>query len=168
MPLPAWEETQRRLHALGASATASECHGVLCGLLAAGHSQAREAWLAESVGAEAPGGEIERIFDETVAQVDDDAFRFELLLPGDEQADLGGRTQALADWAAGFTFGMACAGRHPDDLPDEVAEFLRDAAEIARLSHSGADEGGEADFAEVVEYLRAGTLLTRTECRAQA
>ena len=165
MSLPSWSETDQRLRALGASASASECHGVLCGLLAAGHADARSSWLAESVGREAPGGEIDQLYDDTVARIDDRDFDFELLLPSDDDVDLEERARALADWAGGFTFGVACAGRHPDDLPDEVAEFVRDAAEIARLTGVGTGEGDESDYAEVVEYLRAGTLLTRTECR---
>ena len=41
---------------------------------------------------------------------------------------------------------------------------MRDAAEVAALTDGDEEEGDEADYAEVVEYLRAGTLLTRTEC----
>ncbi len=166
MALPDCQATQRRLEALGATATAPECHGVLCALLAVASEDPRTTWLAETVGDEAPGVEIERLYDETMAELDDTSFAFELLLPGDDAADLDERTRALADWAGGFTFGVACAGRHPEDLPAEVAEFVRDVAEIAGLTPAGEGEGDESDFAELVEYLRAGTLLSRTECRA--
>ena len=168
MNLPAWNDTRERLHALGATASASECHGVLCGLLAMGHGEARSAWLAETVGSETPGAEIDELYDATVAVIDDPEFGLDLLLPDDEAATLDERTQALADWAGGFTFGIACAGRSPEDLPAEVAEFARDAAEIAALTPGEEGEGDEADYAEVVEYLRAGALLARTECRPGA
>lgn len=166
MTLPAWDETEQRLRALGATASAPECHGVLCGLLAMGHGEARSAWLAETVGDETPGAEIDDLYDATITMIDDPEFGLELLLPGDEEATLEDRTRALADWAGGFTFGVACAGRTPGDLPSEVAEFVRDAAEIAALTPGDEGEGDEADYAEVVEYLRAGTLLARTECRS--
>lgn len=165
MALPDLPATRQRLEALGATATAPECHGVLCGLLAVAADDARTTWLAETLGEDAPGAEIERLYDETVAQIDDTGFAFELLLPADEEADLDQRTYALADWAGGFTFGVACAGRHPEDLPAEVAEFVRDVAEIAGLTPGDDGEGDESDYAELVEYLRAGTLLARTECR---
>ncbi|WP_139150854.1 UPF0149 family protein [Halofilum ochraceum] len=166
MTLPACNETEQRLRALGATASAPQCHGVLCGLLAVGDADARETWLAETVGEEAPGAEIDELYETTLQQLDDPEFGLDLLLPGDDEADLAERTRALADWAGGFTFGVACAGRAPEDLPAEVAEFVRDAAEVAALTDGDEDEGDEADYAEVVEYLRAGTLLARTECRS--
>lgn len=168
MALPDLPATRQRLEMLGATATAPECHGVLCGLLAVGADDARTTWLAETIGEEAPGEEIDRLYDETLARIDDTAFAFELFLPGDEDADLGERTRALADWAGGFAFGVACAGRHPEDLPGEVAEFVRDVAEIAGLAPGEEGEGDESDYAELVEYLRAGTMLARTECRGGA
>ncbi len=161
MTLPAWNETEQRLRALGATGS-----GVLCGLLAVGDADARETWLAETVGEETPGAEIDELYDTTLQQIDDPEFGLDLLLPGDDEADLAERTRALADWAGGFTFGIACAGRAPEDLPAEVAEFVRDAAEVAALTDGDDGEGDEADYAEVVEYLRAGTLLARTECRS--
>lgn len=167
MTLPAWNETELRLRTLGATASASQCHGVLCGLLAVDHTDARDTWLAETIGDETPGGEIEELYETTLRQLDDPEFGLDLLLPADDDTDLGERTRALADWAGGFTFGVACAGRAPEDLPAEVAEFVRDAAEVAALTDGVEDEGDEADYAEVVEYLRAGTLLARTECRSR-
>jgi uncharacterized protein YgfB (UPF0149 family) len=166
MTLPAWNETEHRLRALGATASAPQCHGVLCGLLAVGDADARETWLAETIGEETPGTAIDELFDATLQQLDDPEFGLDLLLPGDDEADLAERTRALADWAGGFTFGVACAGRAPEDLPAEVAEFVRDAAEVAAVTEGDEGEGDEADYAEVVEYLRAGTLLARTECRS--
>lgn len=166
MTLPAWDETEQRLRALGATASAAQCHGVLCGLLAVGHGDARETWLAETIGDEAPGATIDELYESTLRQIDDPEFGLDLFLPSDDDAGLAERTRALADWAGGFTFGVACAGRAPEDLPEAVAEFLRDAAEIAALTDGDGDEGDEADYAEVVEYLRAGTLLARTECRS--
>ena len=166
MPLPDWQATQRQLDTLGATATAPECHGVLCGLLAVAASDPRSVWLAETVGDDTVGSELDRLYAETEARIDDPECTLELLLPGDTEADLDARTRALADWAGGFAFGVACGGRHPEDLPPDVAEFVRDVAQIAGLSPGAPEEDDEGDYAELVEYLRAGTLLSRTECRA--
>lgn len=168
MSLPSWDDVDARLRALAAPATASESHGLLCGLLCMGEPGARAAWLEQVLGAAVAPAPLDALYDETLRQLDDAVFEFELLLPGDD-TDVAERTAAIADWCGGFAFGVGVSRRAQHALPEDTAEFLADVTEIAR---AGGDDDAiavddeEAAYAEVIEYLRVGTLLARTECGA--
>lgn len=164
MSLPDWEAIGARLEALEAERSASGCHGLLCGLLAMHAADARGRFARLALDAEAPPELLATLCDETLRQLDDAAFDFQLLLPGDD-VDLATRTQALADWCDGFVFGVGTAGRRGGDLPAQSAEFLNDVMRIAQADPEAIEgEADEAAWAELVEYVRVGVLLARTEC----
>ncbi|MDZ7829462.1 MAG: UPF0149 family protein [Halofilum sp. (in: g-proteobacteria)] len=164
MALPDWEAIGARLEALNAGRSASECHGILCGLLAVHAADARHRFARLSIEADAPPELLGTLYDETLRQMDDDGLDFHLLLP-DDDADLAGRTRALAEWCDGFVYGLGAAGRNVDDLPEQSAEFLRDVMNIARADADAASgDGDEAAMVELIEYVRVGAMLTRTEC----
>lgn len=164
MGLPDWEAIGARLEALDADRTASDCHGLLCGLLAVHAADARQRFARLAFDADAPPELLGTLYDETLRQMDDEALGFQLLLPGDE-ADLATRTRALAEWCDGFVFGLGAGERKVEDLPEQSAEFLRDAMNIARVDADAASgEGDEMALVELIEYVRVGVLLTRTEC----
>lgn len=165
MSLPSWDDVDARLRALAAPVTASESHGVLCGLLSMGEPEARAAWLEHVVGGGTAPEPLDSLHDETLRQLDDAVFEFELLLPGDD-TDLAERTAAVAEWCGGFAFGVGASRRAQETLPEDTAEFLADVTEIARASGDDAvgAEDEEGAYTEVIEYLRVGTLLARTEC----
>lgn len=165
MPLPTWQEMGHYLGTHEAPISAAESHGLLCGLLCMRADHARETWIQRTFDdaelSEAPAP-LDRVYDETLHQLDDTDFDFELLLPDDEELGLAERTAALAEWCSGFGFGVGASGRDTEALGTESREFLYDAARIAQAEVAG-DEDDEAAFAEVVEYVRMGVLLTRTE-----
>lgn len=165
MSLPSWDDVDAGMRTLAASATASECHGVLCGLLCMGEPEARSAWLEHVVGTSLASEPLDTLYEETLRQLDDAVFEFELLLPGDD-TDIAERTAAIADWCGGFAFGVGASRRGERALPEDTAEFLADVTEIARAGENDAIavEEEEDAYMEVVEYLRVGTLLARTEC----
>lgn len=164
MGLPDWGAIGARLEALDARRSASECHGLLCGLLAVHAGEARSLFARLAVDAESPPELLGTLYEETLGQMDDEALDFHLLLPGDD-ADLVTRTRALAEWCDGFVYGAGAGGRKAANLPAESAEFLRDAMNIARADAASASgEGDEAALAELIEYVRMGVLLMRTEC----
>jgi len=169
MNLPPWQEIDARMRAIGAPATASETHGVLCGLLCMGERGARAAWLRQSLGTGSAPPPLDALYGETLRQLDDATFDFQLLLP-DDDTDLAERTAALADWCGGFSFGVGLTSGGRGELPAEAAEFVGDVTEIARASIDDAlaDDTDEEAYAEVVEYVRMGALLVRTECGARA
>lgn len=165
MSLPTWQEMGYCLGTHNAPISAAESHGLLCGLLCMRADNARNNWIQrtfDDAEASEPRAPLDRVYDETLRQLDDTDFEFELMLPDDEELDLAGRTAALAEWCNGFAFGVGASGRDTDSLAEESREFLYDVSRVAQAEASG-DEDDEAALTEVVEYVRMGVLLTRTE-----
>jgi len=165
--LPQWDEIQDQLGEIDAPNSPSEAHGMLCGLLCMGVAGARRTWSERALDGAAVEGALDVLYGETLRQLDDAVFEFELLLPDDEHADLDTRTAALAGWCTGFAFGIGASGRGEGELPADSSEFLHDVVRIAQ-AEAADEEDDEAAYAEVVEYVRMGVLLTRTECAASA
>lgn len=150
---------------------ASECHGSLCGVLCAPEADA-EAWLAAALDGIDPtaGGVRELRFDllalaaEMRQQLRAGDMAFSPLLPDDDEP-LVDRAGALGEWCEGFLFGVGNARIGDfDRLPPAVQEVIRDLIEIARVGvPSDGDEGDEAAYTELVEYLRAGVQLVYDE-----
>lgn len=152
---------------------AAECHGLLCGLLCGVDEQAPQRWLEEVLG---PGGEIERARDEcrsellrvltdTVRTLCSGQCNFVPLLP-DDDTRLGVRSEALADWCSGFLYGIGSAGDVETRLSKDALEVLSDFSEVTRLSgEADESEASEADYSEIVEYMRVGVMLIFEELR---
>lgn len=172
MSLPEWDAVARVLEDLEAPAGPAENHGLLCGLLCANASSPATEWARHTVGTEDgdgfPPSPLDAVFAETLRQIDDEAMAFELLLPPDD-ADLPLRARALADWCAGFAFAAGVAGTTGKASAD-VDEFLHDVTEIARIAGDSGSKGDveEGAYAELVEYLRVGAMLMRTEMVGRA
>jgi hypothetical protein len=152
----------------------SECHGLMCGLLCASERFPEERWLKEVLGdAKSPApvvaacvNTLKAVREETERQLTANRFEFVLLLPDDEEP-LPVRGDALAGWCRGFLYGLALGGMD-DAAADstEVQEVLGDVSECTRLDVAGVDlqsDSSEADYAEIVEYIRAGVMLVHTE-----
>ena len=166
-----FDELEHVLAAGHAPVAAAEAHGSLCGALAAVQDFDVAAWIgallgaAEESGAEArarAGELLETLAGETRAALEGLDMDFEPLLP-DDSATLEARVAALAGWCAGFLYGIGTGGIAVGgaDLPGAVQEVVRDFAEISRASidPEESEESNEASYAELVEYLRAGTQL---------
>ena len=148
----------------------SEAHGWLVGALCVRDGYGGAEWLAElaadSAGA-APAVDpsLAGMPAATLAALRSDAFEFAPLLP-DDDAPLPERVAALAAWSGGFLYGVGTgASEQAIAAAGDVGEFLRDLADIARaeLEPGRETEDGERDFAELVEFVRAGAQLTFDE-----
>ena len=155
---------------------AAECHGLLCGMLCGVDEQAPQRWLEEVLG---PGqrlakardecrDELLRVLTDTVRTLCSGQCNFVPLLP-DEDAGLGVRSEALADWCSGFLYGIGSAG---DDiqarLSKDALEVLSDFSEVTRLRTDAEEsESSEADYSEIVEYMRVGVMLIFEELRGR-
>jgi hypothetical protein len=159
------------------SMQADEAHGLLCGLLVGNDGDAESRWVSEVFGeAGAPPDDgsqqlLQRIFEQTKAQLNDQSFAFFLLLPDDDQS-LGERAAALGRWCQGLLLGLSVTGvsqaaLDTDDhgLPEEVTEVISDVSRIAEVEADGAEDSDEADFVEVAEYIRMATLLLAEHLR---
>jgi len=170
---------QRLAPCLSASALApspAEAHGMLCGLICAGHPQAEGVWLAE-VEPVFPRGDLlaEAATRQCLADLNDLAKRtragiegpelgLRVLLPT-EEAPLRERAEAVYDWCRGFLYALGLAGVGERDLSGDTREVFRDLSDITRLDLGDLDEGeeNEAALAEIVEFLRVAAMLFHEE-----
>jgi len=161
------------MQSAGADSSASEAHGMLSGTICAAGKTSAGLWLEYLLGedntlsaaASACDDLLATLQSELLCQFNDDAFGFELFLPSDD-VSLSLRTDALSQWCAGFLYGLALGGFRDDvDVPDNVAEVMKDFYEISKARFA-YDETGDADetaFMEIVEYVRMSGLLVYEE-----
>ncbi len=140
--------------------TPAELHGLICGQLCAGAHAANTVAMKELL--VLPGLPdilvqlADRLFQEVRDTLNSDGELVEPLLPDDEE-ELGIRLEAVARWCDGFNMGFASHGHGASSLPEETGEVLRDFARIAELDASAVGSGqdsDEADYMEIVEYVR--------------
>lgn len=168
---------------LGATESAPENHGILCGLLCARGSVSPPEWLAIAVGAarsdtdgaapldagvparpllvsETDVGALRKLYEDTVSGLQSTESLFIPLLPEDDEP-LPARSVAMAEWCGGFLYGLAAGGIEDlSVLPSDVQEIAGDLTEISRAGiDEESDEEDETAYAELVEYLRAGVTL---------
>ncbi|MEX2149382.1 MAG: UPF0149 family protein [Steroidobacteraceae bacterium] len=168
-----YRELQDLLHRLDSAVGAAEAHGWLCGALCVRECFGAADWLAELAGdATGTAGELpplRELHAETLDALRSPDFAFAPLLP-EEKAPLAERVAALGEWCGGFLYGIGAAGANDAAVrTGDVGEILQDLAEISRAeleSGRGADPG-EADYADLQEFVRAGAQLAFEELAAQ-
>ena len=171
--LPDFEQTEVALRRANVMMDAAECHGSLCGLLAAGKQAMKEQWMLEVLeGTDAANASVREcrqllatLWDAASDALRGDGFSFEPMLLA-EDANLADRIESLTQWCDGFMYGLARAEiRSFDELPADVAEILRDFADIGRGNLELGDDAEEDEVAymELTEYLRIGTQLVHDE-----
>jgi uncharacterized protein YgfB (UPF0149 family) len=151
---------------------ASEAHGWLCGALCVRTDYGAPQWLAELAEDAGPGGApaaaepaLRELHEETLESLQSVGFAFTPLLP-DEEATLIERVESLAAWCSGFLYGIGAAGTGESLARyGDVGEILGDLSEISRagVEPDGENEAGEEDFAELLEFVRAGAQLAWDE-----
>ncbi|MEY4377523.1 MAG: hypothetical protein RJB26_2073 [Pseudomonadota bacterium] len=166
----------RSFAAAGSPVDAAEAHGCLAGSLCAVAAYRFEHWLAEVMPEDEDADEdsgpalvalLESVFHDTSQALGGQSMEFAPLLPDDE-TPLPQRVRALISWCTGFLYGLGAGGLpSPDRIPGEVGEVLKDFTELTRASDLEPtveeQESAEADYAELVEYVRAGTQLVFEE-----
>ena len=159
----------------------AELHGGLCGVLCASGRGAAASWIDEllddcSGDAESQAMLAERLDSlgaETFTALCGTTLEFQPLLP-DDDATIDARADALALWCHGFLAGLVVGGldigESGDRLQPEIAELVRDFAEISRAGadaeEASDEELGENSLVELVEYVRVGTQFVFEELAA--
>jgi len=158
------------------SPSPAEVHGILCGLICAGHPQAEAAWLADvgprvEVGdllAEAAArrcrADLDALAERTRADIEGPGLGFSPLLPPDETPLLE-RATAVYDWCRGFLYALGVAGVGERDLSEQTREVFRDFADLTRMDLQDLDEGEDNEDAltEIVEFLWVAAMLVYEE-----
>lgn len=141
--------------------TPGETHGTLTGMLCI-DNQARPARAVDDVETETLTVALDALRDMVLEGLFDPDLSFTPLLPEDE-TDLERRVTALARWCAGFLYGLSHDGLFdPAALSAEVGEVVQDLTQLSRAgltAEDGDDETAEADYAELVEYVRVGVQM---------
>jgi uncharacterized protein YgfB (UPF0149 family) len=170
-------EVAQALAGAGSSVDAAEAHGLLCGALCVRGRYRLTDWLEELLPdspqadpGDDPHSPLVVLHASTTTTLTGTEMAFQPLLPDDDEA-LAQRVASLAGWCQGFLygFGTASSQRASAKLSADVAEILSDFAEIARGGDVGAESESieEAAYAELVEYLRAGTQLIHDELESE-
>jgi len=157
------------LSSLAQPVSPAELHGLLLGRCCAGAGFDVEPWLLDA--AEFLGSPPEDSLRQALiglqamakSELTGDEVALVLLLPSDD-ALLAERALALGQWCQGFLngFGLIVGDRA---LSRDVVETLQDLSAIAQISSQLEEsEDSEADYMEVMEYLRVAPLLLFTEC----
>jgi len=97
--------------------------------------------------------------------MDDAEAPFLPLLPDDDEP-VSERAAALVDWCEGFLYGFGNNGSTDlCEFSQEGREFVSDLKEITRMDVLSLedDEENEVALSELMEYIKAGTLILREE-----
>ena len=170
---PDFDNLQRALEKIEAEMLASEAHGALCGIFCASGKADLQSWLEQvfdefdlnNMLIKEASQLLVGLFQDTQQQLNDSDADFQMLLPDDESV-LSERTDALAMWCHGFSYGLVTGGlKEETKLPDDTSELIRDMVEIARAGHdvSNEDELDEEAYMQLYEYVRMGVLLINEE-----
>lgn len=176
-PLPPYDDIDLALEDVGAGLDAAGLHGLLAGMACvdtALPSAVLRGRLDEELDVSMDDGlfsDLQSLDRIVHAQLRDEDYGFELLLPEDDVA-LPGRVAAFASWCEGFLagFGGAMARRSTPGstgagLSADVETMLATIGDFTR-AELGADELGEEaerDYMELVEYLRVAVLTLFAE-----
>ncbi|MDE1957793.1 MAG: UPF0149 family protein [Xanthomonadaceae bacterium] len=175
-PSPSHAELAAVLARLGCAAGASDLHGSLIGYLCMGGVPQAGSLLERLEGSgvhpadAAALGVFEELIEQALAQLDDPDLGFAPLLPQAEQP-LPQRAEALREWCRGLLGGLGLGGLAGDmPLSAEGREILGDFGAIAaaHFDYADDDEEDETALAEVLEFVRVGTLLLHAEFAALA
>jgi yecA family protein len=168
-------DVAQALAAGGSTVHAAEAHGCLCGALCGRASLRVADWLEELF--ESPADDPQpdshatllAVYEQTLSALEGTQMEFTPLLPDDEES-LAERVEALSAWCQGFLYGFGAVSPGPDSrFPADVDEVLRDFAEISRAGAVGSEseQVEEESYAELVEYVRAGTQLVYDELESR-
>mgnify|MGYP000123110895 CR=1 FL=1 len=145
----------------------SEAHGTLTGLLCI-DNDTTGGNAVEDVDSKMLDQAMDALREMTLNGLYDPECGFTPLLPGDDVA-LDTRVQALADWSAGFLYGLSVGGTfNPDNLSQQSRELVEDLTELSRADLTSEDDEtgtAEADYMELVEYVRVAAQTLFLEFR---
>jgi uncharacterized protein YgfB (UPF0149 family) len=153
----------------------AQAHGLLCGLLVCNPNTRVENWVMlvsddEKLWNKLPSTaqeEFAKLCDVSQKELRDPDFRFELLLPSDDEM-IAERAHAIGLWCKGFVMGVEEYGNYLGGLlgkaQEDVEEALSDLQAIAEVEHQvKAHEEQEKALTSVIEYVRIAVLLVQRE-----
>lgn len=164
------------LEELNIPLSSAEAHGIINGLICAGHNEGQviQNLLAQGepgensdVIAEHAKDDLRGLIQLSSQQLADTNFSLHLLLPDDEQP-LTIRTKALGLWAHGFLIGLGEGGFQLEgESKDDQEELIKNITAISQIDSyniENDDEDEEVHFTELAEFLRVAVLTIYCDC----
>lgn len=150
----------------------ADVHGALTGLLCVDNNADVEAALDDDA-TEALRQALSALREMTLEGLFDSDMGFTPLLPDDDEEALATRVQALGRWCSGFLYGLAAQQGAQGDVDmsafsEEAREVVNDLSQLARVGLTEEDDdadAAEADYTELVEYVRVGVQMIFMELR---
>ncbi len=150
----------------------AELHGLVTGLLVADTSLPEDAFLKLVLEESEPGDvlasenaeQLRLLYQATREALQSPTLDFVPLLPDDDEP-LVDRVDAACDWARGLLYGLTEQGvDRRKGLAEDVSGFIEDLGEISKGGYTVDEtEDGEMIYADLLEYLRMGTLMVQEE-----
>lgn len=167
-PLPSFAQISEVLEEAELFTSAAEVHGILSGFICGGIDLDSKDWLShfndvlnEGMGLPQKAKKlVGSIHAQVISQFTDDGLGFSLLLPIDDKP-LDDRCEALSQWAQGFLVGFGMVQPALNQANEDIQEMIKDIRDISQMSFDfeQEDEESEIAYAEIVEYLRIGSML---------
>ncbi len=174
MDVTDYAQCEHAIRSLGLTQPAAEYHGILCGMLCRGAvddpALGLEPLSEASSGATPVARDwLRELRSYSLTRLHDAESGFLPLLPEDSAA-LPQRVEALAQWCAGFLFGLASQpGLQLESMSAEARELVEDFTQISRAGLADDEQAeGETEeqaYTELVEYVRVGVQLIFLELR---
>lgn len=142
----------------------AELQGALCGLLCLNSQASRSDWAKNLFEDFNPDDnevlDLTALFDDTIQALNSLDFDLQLEFP-DDDAPLASRIYAMTQWCQGLIYGLGASGLTDDtELSPDCKEYISDVIGISQISaEESNDSEDEANFEELVEYLRMGLFL---------
>jgi uncharacterized protein YgfB (UPF0149 family) len=159
-----YEEIERELVSAGSDMNAAEMHGLMTGWLCQ-HNENDESWPKKLFPEIQVTAMIKDVFAAIAEQLASDEFVFELLLP-EEEASLGERGAAVADWCSAFMSGIGMA-EVKKEYSKDLEEGFHDLIEVTKLDYSELEDSEENEVAltEISEFVKTVVMMTYWEVR---
>ncbi len=168
-----YERVERQMASADVELGAGEAHGVLCGLLCGGFSDAQLCWYGELFPADSEGEErereckdsLDRLYRETEEAINGPGLGFTPFLP-DDGVPLRQRAVAVSEWCQGFLYGVGLANiTAGQPLSEEASETLKNFSEIGNMDTHSLEEGEDEEDAliEIIEFLWVAAMIVHGE-----
>jgi len=147
-----------------APSSTAELQGALCGLLCFNAEASRTDWYKDLFEDFHPDEDealdLTALFDTTIQALNSLDFDLQLELPEDD-APIATRLLAMINWCFGLVYGLGTSGLTDEtELSEDAKEYISDVINISQIDVDDTDDDdADANFEELVEYLRMGLFL---------
>ncbi|WP_095497389.1 UPF0149 family protein [Paraferrimonas haliotis] len=108
--------------------------------------------------------QAQRLYRENAAKLAEGDFKFELLLPEDDDASLTQRLEALSLWTQAFLTAVAMVQPNLNKAPRDLKEMIDDLGAIAQVEANVDDsDDNEQAYVELAEYVKLVVVSCFTE-----